>query len=78
MRGTCSRLRTRAWLRPPAALLAALSALGCGTLSVQEEQALGRQMNAEIRRGVVFLPDRIVEQYVREKYGVPARHAQAG
>ena len=64
MHGTCSRLRTRR--RLAAALLAALSAAGCGTLSVQEEQALGRQMNGEIRRGLVFLPDRVVEQYVRE------------
>ena len=64
MHGTCSRLRTR--LRLAAVPLAALTALGCGTLSVQEEQALGRQMNGEIRRGLVFLPDRVVEQYVRE------------
>jgi predicted Zn-dependent protease len=41
-------------------------ALGCGTLSVQQEQALGRQMAGEIRRGVVILPDRVVERYVRE------------
>jgi predicted Zn-dependent protease len=33
---------------------------------VQEEQALGRQMNGQIRRGLVFLPDRVVEGYVRE------------
>src|SRR3990172_4430390 len=66
MRGISSRRPPRAWLRLPAALLAVLSALGCGTLSVQEEQALGRQMNGELRRGLVFLPDRVVEQYVRE------------
>ena len=66
MRGISSRRPTRAWLRLPAALLAVLSALGCGTLSVQEEQALGRQINGELRRGLVFLPDRVVEQYVRE------------
>lgn len=66
MRGNCSSRRSpvRAWR--PAALLALLCALGCGTLTVQEEQALGRQMNGEIRRGLVFLPDRVVEQYVRE------------
>jgi len=66
MRGISSRRPTRVWLRLPAALLAVLSGLGCGTLSVQEEQALGRQMNGELRRGLVFLPDRVVEQYVRE------------
>jgi predicted Zn-dependent protease len=66
MHGNCSRSLLRAWPRLPAALLAVLFALGCGTLSVQEEQALGRQMNGQIRRSLVFLPDRVVEQYVRE------------
>ncbi len=66
MHGNCSRSPIRAWSRLPAALLALLATLGCGTLSVQEEQALGRQMNGEIRRGLVFLPDRVVERYVRE------------
>jgi len=66
MRGTCSRHLGRARLQLCVALLALLSAPGCGTLSVPEEQALGRQMNGEIRRGLVFLPDRVVEQYVRE------------
>jgi len=66
MHGNFSRSLARAWARLPAALLALLAALGCGTLSVQEEQALGRQMNGEIRRGLVFLSDRVVERYVRE------------
>lgn len=66
MRGICSSRRARARLRPATALLVILAAAGCGTLSVQEEQALGRQMNAEIRRGLVLLPDRVVEEYVRE------------
>lgn len=66
MRGISSRRPSRGWRRLPAALLGVLSALGCGTLSVQEEQALGRQMNGELRRGLVFLGDRVVEQYVRE------------
>jgi predicted Zn-dependent protease len=66
MSGNCSRRRSRRRLRLAAALFAVLFAPGCGTLSVQEEQALGRQMNGEIRRGLVFLPDRVVEAYVRE------------
>jgi predicted Zn-dependent protease len=63
MRGICSD-RARRWLAPP--LVAMLLAAGCGTLSVQEEQALGRQMAGEIRRGLVLLPDRVVERYVRD------------
>ncbi len=66
MLGNFSRILARAWPRLPAALLTLLLAPGCGTLSVQEEQALGRQMNGEIRRGLVFLSDRVVDQYVRE------------
>jgi predicted Zn-dependent protease len=66
MHGNCSRSLLRGWPRLAAALILVLSSLGCGTLSVQEEQALGRQMNGQIRRGLVFLPDRVVEQYVRE------------
>ena len=63
MRGTCSERAGRRLAPPLLALL--LLAAGCGTLSVQEEQALGQQMSGEIRRGVVFLPDRVVERYVR-------------
>jgi predicted Zn-dependent protease len=66
MHGISSRSLAGASLRCAAALLVGLSLLGCGTLSVPEEQALGRQMNAEIRRGLVFLPDRVVEKYVRD------------
>jgi len=66
MHGNFSRSLARVWARLPAALLALVAALGCGTLSVQEEQALGRQMSGEIRRGLVFLSDRVVERYVRE------------
>src|SRR3990172_4775860 len=66
MPGTCSRSGVRRAVRAPAALLILPLVLGCGTLSVQEEQALGRQMSGEIRRGVVFLPDRVVERYVRD------------
>ena len=66
MRGTSSSPLRGLRLRLPAALLLLVLAPGCGTLSVQEEQALGRQMNGEIRRGLVFLPDRVVERYVRE------------
>jgi predicted Zn-dependent protease len=66
MFGSCSRSGRGPGLRLAVALLAVLSAAGCGTLSVQEEQALGRQMNGQIRRGLVFLPDRVVEGYVRE------------
>jgi predicted Zn-dependent protease len=63
MPGTCSE-RRRSRLAPR--LLALLLVVGCGTLTVQEEQALGRQMAGEIRRGLVFLPDRVVERYVRD------------
>ena len=65
MPGTSSRIGGFA---PRAAAIALLLSVasGCGTLSVQEEQALGRQMAGEIRRGLVFLPDRVVERYVRE------------
>src|SRR5262245_26783226 len=66
MPGTSSRGGLRRATTAPAVLLALGLALGCGTLSVQEEQALGRQMSSEIRRGVVFLPDRVVERYVRD------------
>jgi len=64
MRGICSRSRGRSRRAP--VLLSLLLATGCGTLSVQEEQALGRQMSGEIRRGLVLLPDRVVERYVRD------------
>jgi predicted Zn-dependent protease len=47
-----------------AALLALLS-LGCGTLSVPEEQSLGRQMAAEVRRELVFVNDPVIVGYVR-------------
>src|SRR5262245_64714118 len=47
-----------------AALLALLS-LGCGTLSVPEEQSLGRQMAAEVRRELVFVSDPVIVGYVR-------------
>ncbi len=66
MLGTCCRSGIRRASSAPAALLALPLALGCGTLSVQEEQALGRQMSGEIRRGLVLLPDRVVERYIRE------------
>ena len=66
MPGTCSKRGVRRAARAPAVLLTLPLALGCGTLSVQEEQVLGRQMAGEIRRGLVFLPDRVVERYVRE------------
>jgi predicted Zn-dependent protease len=66
MPGTCSRRSVRLATRAAAALPLLPLALGCGTLSVQEEQALGRQMAGEIRRGLVFFPDRVVERYVRE------------
>src|SRR5262245_6407923 len=66
MRRTCSRTGVRFASRAAAALPLLPLAFGCGTLSVQEEQVLGRQMAGEIRRGLVFLPDRVVERYVRE------------
>src|SRR5262245_43826748 len=66
MPGTTSRSSCGRATAAPAALLVLGLALGCGTLSVPEEQALGRQMSSEIRRGVVFLPDRVVERYVRD------------
>jgi predicted Zn-dependent protease len=56
--------RSSAWRRCAGA--AALLAVGCGTLSVPEEQSLGRQMAAQMRRELVFLPDRVVERYVRD------------
>jgi predicted Zn-dependent protease len=59
MRATCSRSLA-------ALLCLLLAGAGCGTLSIQEEQRLGRQMSAEIRRGLVFLPDRVVDRYVRD------------
>jgi predicted Zn-dependent protease len=63
MRAICSS-RRRA--RVLAGLLALPVVAGCGTLSIREEEQLGRQMSAEIRRGLVFLPDRVVERYVRD------------
>src|SRR5262245_65868563 len=57
MSATCSRAAR-------AALLALLS-LGCGTLSVPEEQSLGRQMAAEVRRELVFVNDPVIVGYVR-------------
>src|SRR5499426_3209303 len=45
--------------------LVALLALGCGTLSVPEEQGLGRQMAAEVRRELVFVNDPVIVGYVR-------------
>jgi predicted Zn-dependent protease len=46
-------------------VLLALLALGCGTLSVPEEQGLGRQMAAEMRRELVFVHDPVIVGYVR-------------
>src|SRR5262245_63109109 len=45
--------------------LVALLALGCGTLSVPEEQGLGRQMAAQMRRELVFVQDPVIVGYVR-------------
>jgi predicted Zn-dependent protease len=60
MRRTCSeRLR-----RAGAGCLLLLASAGCGTLSVSEEQRLGQQMSAQMRRELVFLPDRVVQGYV--------------
>jgi len=42
-----------------------LACAGCGTLSVPEEQRLGQQLAAEMRRELVFMPDRVVNEYVR-------------
>src|SRR5262249_13185890 len=47
------------------AALLALVSLGCGTLSVPEEQSLGRQMAAEVRRELVFVNDPVIVGYVR-------------
>jgi len=47
------------------ASLLALFAIACGTLSVPEEQSLGRQMAGETRRGLVFVYDPVVQGYVR-------------
>ena len=61
MSATCSR-RAR---RQRGACVLALLAIGCGTLSVPEEQSLGRQMAAEVRRELVFVNDPIIVGYVR-------------
>ena len=62
MRRTCSEALRRAG----AAWLLVLACAGCGTLSVPEEQRLGQQMSAQMRRELVFLPDRVVQGYVSE------------
>src|SRR5262245_17302522 len=66
MPGTCSRRSVRSVSRAAVMLPLLALAIGCGTLSVQQERELGHQMAGEIRRGVVILPDRVVERYVRE------------
>jgi predicted Zn-dependent protease len=59
MRRTCSEKKA------VAVALCLLASVGCGTLSVPEEQQLGQQLAAEMRRELVFLPDRVVHDYVR-------------
>jgi len=59
MRRTCSERKAGALA------LLALTFVGCGTLSVPEEQRLGQQLAGEMRRELVFLPDRVVHEYVR-------------
>src|SRR5262249_36259752 len=60
--GAARRRRGRA---ARVAALLALVSLGCGTLSVPEEQSLGRQMAAEVRRELVFVHDPVIVGYVR-------------
>src|SRR5215468_9856054 len=48
-----------------AVALLALVSIGCGTLSIPEEQSLGRQMAAEVRRELVFVNDPVIVGYVR-------------
>lgn len=62
MSGTCSRAGRR---RRGTSLLALL-AVGCGTLSVPEEQSLGRQMAAQVRREAIFVQDPVIVGYVRD------------
>ncbi len=47
----------------PALLL--LAAVGCGTLSVDEEKKLGHEAQREVRERFVMMRDRIVVNYVR-------------
>lgn len=42
-----------------------LLAMGCATLSVEEEKSLGAQFEREVRREVVFVRDDVVVNYVR-------------
>jgi predicted Zn-dependent protease len=50
-----------------AALSSALAlSLGCGTLSIPEERALGEQVNREVRAEARLVKDRVVWDYVRE------------
>src|SRR5499426_3779733 len=66
MSATCSSAaRRRPGRAARVAALLALVPLGCGTLSVPEEQSLGRQMAAEVRREVVFVNDPVIVGYVR-------------
>ncbi len=48
------------------ALLAALLLLGCGTISIDQERALGDEFSREIRREITFFRDEMVESYVEQ------------
>ncbi|RIL06758.1 MAG: hypothetical protein DCC71_05660 [Proteobacteria bacterium] len=50
--------------RRAAALLAALWVLGCGTLSISEEQDLAEEFERQVRREYRFFGDAVTNQYV--------------
>lgn len=54
----------RSCSRAALALLAALAASGCGTLSVADEQRLARQFDAQAQRQLRFVRDPVVTGYV--------------
>lgn len=60
MRRRCSRPRRRGL----GALLAALAAAGCATLTVPEEQDLSRRFETEVARSYRFVRDDVVVDYV--------------